>query len=78
MIKAIKFVGVPVRDQQRALDFYTTKIRIPVITDQPFDDDQRWIELALDAPRRVSLCSRHEARRIGSARIPVSLSSQRT
>ncbi|HEX9215693.1 MAG TPA: glyoxalase superfamily protein [Gemmatimonadales bacterium] len=47
MIKAIKFVGVPVRDQQRALDFYTTKLGFRVITDQPFDDDQRWIELGI-------------------------------
>jgi catechol 2,3-dioxygenase-like lactoylglutathione lyase family enzyme len=47
MIKAIKFVGVPVRDQQRALEFYTEKLGFRVITDQPFDDDQRWIELGI-------------------------------
>ena len=47
MIKGIKFVGVPVRDQQRALEFYTTKLGFRVITDQPFDDTQRWIELGI-------------------------------
>ena len=47
MIKAIKFVGVPVTDQQRALDFYTQKLGFRVITDQPFDDNQRWIELGI-------------------------------
>ncbi len=47
MIKAIKFVGVPVADQQRALEFYTTVLGFRVITDQPFDDDQRWIELGI-------------------------------
>lgn len=47
MIKAIKFVGVPVSDQQRALDFYTQKLGFRVITDQPFDDEQRWIELGV-------------------------------
>jgi catechol 2,3-dioxygenase-like lactoylglutathione lyase family enzyme len=47
MIKAMKFVGVPVGDQQRALDFYTTKLGFRVITDQPFDDTQRWIELGV-------------------------------
>ncbi len=47
MIKAIKFVGVPVRDQQRALEFYTTKLGFRIITDQPFDDTQRWIELGV-------------------------------
>lgn len=47
MIKAIKFVGVPVTDQQRALEFYTTKLGFRVVTDQPFNDTQRWIELAI-------------------------------
>ena len=47
MIKAMKFVGVPVADQQRALEFYTTKLGFRVITDQPFDDNQRWIELGI-------------------------------
>ena len=35
------------RDQQRALEFYTTKLGFRVITDQPFDDRQRWIELSV-------------------------------
>ena len=47
MIKAIKFVGVPVTDQQRALEFYTNALGFRVITDQPFDDKQRWIELGV-------------------------------
>lgn len=47
MIKAIKFIGVPVSDQQRALDFYTQKLGFRVVTDQPFDDHQRWIELGV-------------------------------
>jgi len=47
MIKGIKFVGVPVSDQQRALDFYTQTLGFRVVTDQPFDDNQRWIELAI-------------------------------
>jgi catechol 2,3-dioxygenase-like lactoylglutathione lyase family enzyme len=47
MIKAINVVGVPVSDQQRALDFYTKTLGFRVITDQPFDDKQRWIELGI-------------------------------
>ena len=35
MIKAMKFVGVPVSDQGRALEFYTTKLGFRVIIDQP-------------------------------------------
>jgi catechol 2,3-dioxygenase-like lactoylglutathione lyase family enzyme len=47
MIKAMKFVGVPVGDQQRALEFYTEKLGFRIITDQPFDGKQRWIELGV-------------------------------
>jgi catechol 2,3-dioxygenase-like lactoylglutathione lyase family enzyme len=47
MIKAMKFVGIPVTDQQKALEFYTTKLGFRVITDQPFNDEQRWIELGI-------------------------------
>ena len=47
MIKGIKFVSVPVRDQDRALEFYTKKLGMRVITDSPYDDTQRWIELGI-------------------------------
>lgn len=45
MIKAIKFVSIPVTDQDRALAFWTKKLGMRVLTDQPFDGTQRWIEL---------------------------------
>ena|SRR5215831_7589923 len=45
MIKAIKFVSVPVTNQQRALEFYTKALGLRVLTDQPYSDTQRWIEL---------------------------------
>jgi catechol 2,3-dioxygenase-like lactoylglutathione lyase family enzyme len=47
MIKAMKFVSVPVADQQRALEFYTQTLGFRIITDQPFDGSQRWIELGI-------------------------------
>jgi len=47
MIKCIKFVSVPVTDQQRALEFYTKALGMRVLTDQPFDGRQRWIELGI-------------------------------
>ena len=47
MIKAVKFVSIPVRDQDRALEFYTKKLGLRVVTDSPFDGKQRWIELAI-------------------------------
>jgi catechol 2,3-dioxygenase-like lactoylglutathione lyase family enzyme len=36
MIKSVKFVSVPVRDQERALAFYTERLGFQVVTDQPF------------------------------------------
>jgi catechol 2,3-dioxygenase-like lactoylglutathione lyase family enzyme len=47
MIRGIKFVGVPVRDQDVSLKFYTEKLGFKVVTDQPFNDKQRWIELLI-------------------------------
>jgi catechol 2,3-dioxygenase-like lactoylglutathione lyase family enzyme len=47
MIRGIKFVGIPVRNQDVALKFYTEKLGFKVVTDQPFNDTQRWIELLI-------------------------------
>ena len=47
MIKGIKFASVPVRDQDKALEFYTTRLGFKVVTDSPFDGKQRWIELGI-------------------------------
>ena len=47
MIRGVKFASVPVADQERALAFYTEKLGFRVVTDQPFNDKQRWIELGI-------------------------------
>jgi catechol 2,3-dioxygenase-like lactoylglutathione lyase family enzyme len=47
MIKGIKFASVPVRDQDKALAFYTEKLGFRIVTDSPFDGKQRWIELGM-------------------------------
>lgn len=47
MIRAVKFVAIPVRDQDAALAFYTEKLGFKILTDQPFDGSQRWIELGI-------------------------------
>lgn len=47
MIKRIKFLGIPVRDQERALHFYTEKLGFRILTDQEFNHKQRWIELSI-------------------------------
>jgi predicted enzyme related to lactoylglutathione lyase len=46
MIRGIKFGSIPVRDQERALAFYTEKLGFNILTDQPMGD-QRWIELGI-------------------------------
>jgi predicted enzyme related to lactoylglutathione lyase len=56
MITSVKFVGVPVRDQSRALAFYREKLGFKVATDQPMGPGQRWIELRIGgAETRVVL-----------------------
>jgi len=47
MIKGVKFVSIPVTDQDRALSFYTEKLGFRIHTDKPFNDRQRWIELSI-------------------------------
>lgn len=47
MISHLKFASIPVRDQARALDFYTEKLGCTILADKPFDGKQRWIELRI-------------------------------
>jgi predicted enzyme related to lactoylglutathione lyase len=47
MISHVKFVSIPTRDQDRALTFWTEKVGFRVLTDQPFNEKQRWIELRI-------------------------------
>lgn len=45
MITHVKFVSIPTSDQHRALEFWTQKVGFTLLTDQPFSENQRWIEL---------------------------------
>jgi len=45
MIRKIKFLGICVRDQDRALDFYMNTLGFTLITDQPMGPGKRWIEV---------------------------------
>ena len=56
MITHVKFVSIPTRDQTRALKFYTEQLGFEISTDQPFDGQQRWIELRIgNSPTRFVL-----------------------
>lgn len=45
MIRRIKFMGIPVLDQDRALEFYVNTLGFVLVTDQPMGPGQRWIEV---------------------------------
>ncbi|GIL39466.1 VOC family protein [Roseiterribacter gracilis] len=46
MIRFVKFVNLPVRDQQRALEFYRNVMGFSVETDAAYGDS-RWIEIGI-------------------------------
>lgn len=45
MVRKVKFVGICVRDQDRALNFYLNKLGFTLVTDQPMGSGKRWIEV---------------------------------
>jgi catechol 2,3-dioxygenase-like lactoylglutathione lyase family enzyme len=63
MITHVKFVSIPTRNQDAALAFYTEKLNFKLVTDQPHDEKQRWIELRIGGSEtRVVLFTMDEAR----------------
>jgi predicted enzyme related to lactoylglutathione lyase len=68
MITHVKFVSIPTRDQDRALKFYTEQLGFEIATDQPFNDQQRWIELRIggSSTRVVLFTPEGQEDRIGS------------
>jgi catechol 2,3-dioxygenase-like lactoylglutathione lyase family enzyme len=68
MITQLKFIGIPVSDQDRALAFYTEKLGFEISTDQPMGPGQRWIELriARSATRVVLFTPDGQEDRIGT------------
>ena len=67
MITHLKFVSLPVADQDRSIAFFTEKLGFRVVTDRPFDERQRWIELRLGTAetRFVLFTPEGHAERIG-------------
>ena len=47
MITGTKHVSIPVKDQDKALSFYTKKLGFSVVRDVKFGEGQRWIELKI-------------------------------
>jgi predicted enzyme related to lactoylglutathione lyase len=68
MITHVKFASIPTADQTRALAFWTEKMGFTLLTSQPFDDTQRWIELSVgnsDTRLVLFVPSDEESDRIG-------------
>ncbi len=69
MITQIKAVSIPVKDQERAIKFYTEKLGFETVVDADFGEQQRWIEMQLgkDAATRIVLFTPEEHRdRVGT------------
>ena len=68
MLTHVKFVSIPTSDQDRAVAFWTEQVGLTVMSDQPFNDTQRWIELAIgNSPTRFVLFTPEgQEERIGS------------
>jgi predicted enzyme related to lactoylglutathione lyase len=68
MITHVKFVSIPTSDQDRALKFWTEQVGFTLMTDQPFSDRQRWIELKVGSSdtRFVLFTPDGQEERIGS------------
>ena len=57
----VRTVGVPVTDQDRALEFYVEKLGFAKQLDVPFGDGKRWIEVAPPgATTTIALVPSHE------------------
>jgi lactoylglutathione lyase len=56
VVTGIHTVGVPVSDQDRALEFYTGTLGLSLRMDVPMGGGSRWIEVAADgAPTSIAL-----------------------
>ena len=45
-ITQVRTVGVPVTDQDRALEFYLEKLGFEKLIDTPYGEGERWVEVA--------------------------------
>ena len=66
MITHIKFVSIPIRNQDLALAFYTEKLGFKLVTDQPHDEKQRWIEMRIGGSDTRFVLFTMDESRIGS------------
>ena len=79
MIRGIKLISVPVKNQDSALKFYTDSLGFKVTTDQEFiKGGQRWIELSIPGADTGLSLSRQKGMKTVSAHFNPSLSGAMT
>ena len=54
MIKDVSLTGIFVNDQEAALDFYTNKLGLEKIQDEPYGEGARWITVS-PAEKRIRI-----------------------
>ena len=60
-ITDVRTIGVPVRDQDRALQFYTAQLGFEKRLDVPYGEGKRWIEVAPPGARAsIALVPAHD------------------
>ena len=71
MVRGVKQVEIDVQDQQRALDFWTTKIGFEVARDEPYGAE-RWLEVQAPDGVTLVLALRRGAEPSGADELPTS------
>jgi predicted enzyme related to lactoylglutathione lyase len=68
VISHIKFLGICVSNQDRAIQFYTDKLGFTLKRDSPFENGQRWVELEIPGSQTgiVLFTPKGQEDRIGS------------
>jgi predicted enzyme related to lactoylglutathione lyase len=66
VITHVKFVSIPARDQYKSLAFYTEKMGFKLVTDQPHDEKQRWIEMRIGGSDTRFVLFTMDESRVGS------------
>ena len=67
MITHVKFISIPVRDQEHALKFYTEKLGFKIATNQEMGGGSAGLNCASGPRRRAWCCSQWMERKAGSA-----------
>ncbi len=71
MIRDVPLTGVFVNDQEAALDFYTDKLGLELIQDEPYGEGSRWITVSPQGSRTRIVLKRaekeHEKAMVGNS-----------